>query len=61
MRIVDLTPAELQAVQCPTCGVDVGMRCRLHAGGPRNEPHVDRKLAAMETVEARRNPRPDKS
>jgi hypothetical protein len=36
-------------------------RCQWHAGGLRNEPHMDRKLAAMETVEARRNLHPDKS
>jgi hypothetical protein len=33
------------------CGVHAGMRCLLHSGRLRNEPHIDRKLAAIEAVE----------
>jgi hypothetical protein len=29
----------------------VGMPCILHSGGRRSEPHVDRKLAALESIE----------
>jgi hypothetical protein len=54
MRMKDLTPAQLSSVPCPTCGVDVGQRCLLHSGGPRSEPHVDRKLYAAEAIETRR-------
>jgi hypothetical protein len=46
----------LHAVPCPICGVAAGERCLLHSGGLRNEPHLDRKLSAIEAVEAKRNP-----
>jgi hypothetical protein len=48
MRMKDLTDKMQLAVPCPTCGVSAGMGCLLHAGGLRNEPHLDRKLAAIE-------------
>ena len=51
MKKKELTPKQLLSVRCPTCGVAAGKRCVLHSGGPRNEPHVDRKLAAMEALE----------
>jgi hypothetical protein len=54
MRMKDLTPKQLSSVSCPTCGVGVGERCLLHSGGPRSEPHVDRKLAAAEATENKR-------
>ena len=57
MRMGDMTPRHLLAVPCPTCGVAAGKRCLLHAGGLRNEPHIDRKLRAIEAVESRRQTR----
>jgi hypothetical protein len=54
VRMRDLTPEQLSSVPCPTCGVAAGKRCLLHSGGPRSEPHVDRKLFAAENIEAKR-------
>ena len=53
----DLTSAQLSSVPCPTCGVGPGQRCVLHSGGPRSEPHVDRKLSAAEAMENQRSRR----
>ncbi len=50
----DLTSDQLSSVPCPTCGASVGQRCVLHSGGPRSEPHVDRKLSAAEAMENKR-------
>src|SRR5260370_1071307 len=44
MRMNDMTPAMFLRVACPTCGVAIGDRCLLSAGGLRSESHVDRKL-----------------
>ena len=52
-----MPPLTLLAVPCSICGVAAGMPCLLHSGGLRNEPHIDRKLAAIEAVEAKRIPR----
>jgi hypothetical protein len=49
-----MTPKQLASVPCPICGVYAGQRCVLHSGGPRTEPHVDRKLLAMEPVELKK-------
>ncbi len=50
----DLSPKQLSAVPCPTCGVRPGERCILHSGAPRTESHVDRKLCAAEAIEVER-------
>ena len=55
MKVGDLTKKQLSAVPCPTCGVPVGSRCLLHAGGLRIEPHTDRKLIAAEAIEQKRS------
>ena len=55
MKIGKLTRKQLASVHCPMCGVPVGQRCRLQAGGLRVEPHKDRKLIAAEVVEQKRN------
>jgi hypothetical protein len=47
----------LLAVPCRTCGVAAGMPCLLHSGGLRNDPHIDRKLDAIDAVETKRIPR----
>ena len=48
----DLSPKMFNSVSCPTCRVGPGKRCVLHSGGLRNDPHVDRKLRAIETVKS---------
>jgi hypothetical protein len=53
MKMRDMSPELFNSVACPTCRVSPGRRCLLHSGGLRVEPHVDRKLAAMEAVETR--------
>ena len=57
MKIKELTRRQLSSVSCPTCGVAAGESCVLHSGGPRSEPHVDRKLSAAEAVKTKRIPR----
>jgi hypothetical protein len=52
MKKSELTLKQVSAVPCPTCGVAIGMPCVLHSGRKRLEPHVDRKLAAIEALEA---------
>jgi hypothetical protein len=54
MKIGDLTKKQWNSVPCPTCGVPTGRRCLLFAGGPRLEPHTDRKLIAAEAVGSRK-------
>jgi hypothetical protein len=45
----------LLAVPCRTCGVAPGMPCLLHSGRLRNDPHLDRKLDAIEAVETKKD------
>ena len=49
----ELTPEQLSSVPCPTCGVAAGMRCLLHSGGLRTEPHLERKLSAIEAIKGK--------
>jgi len=54
MRLVkakDLTPKQILAVPCNTCGAAIGEVCELNTGSPRTEPHRDRKLSAAEAAE----------
>jgi hypothetical protein len=51
MKTRELTPEQVLAVACPTCGVPVGARCVLLSGAIRFEPHVDRKFSAAEAME----------
>jgi len=44
----ELTPKQIFAVRCPTCGAAPGVRCELGTGQPRTEPHRDRRLIAEE-------------
>jgi CRP/FNR family transcriptional regulator, cyclic AMP receptor protein len=53
MKKKELTTKQMSSVRCPTCGVAAGQRCVLHSGAPRSEPHVDRKLSAIEAIETR--------
>ena len=48
MKKKELTRDQASSVPCPTCGVTVGKGCILYSGGLRSEPHVVRKLAAIE-------------
>jgi hypothetical protein len=50
MKKSNLTPEELISVPCPTCSAAAGERCLLLSGAPRSEPHVDRKLSAIEAI-----------
>ena len=51
VKAKDLTPKQILAMPCPTCGAAVGEVCELNTGTPRTEPHRDRKLSAAEAVE----------
>jgi predicted transporter len=48
---IELARKQMSSVPCPTCGVAVGMRCILYSAALRLEPHVLRKLAAIEALE----------
>lgn len=53
MKSKELTPKQLIAVVCPTCGAAIGEPCELHSGALRSEPHRDRKLSAADVLEAK--------
>jgi len=50
-----MTAKQLSAVPCPICGVAAGQSCVLYSGALRSDPHVDRRLAAVEAVEVKRD------
>jgi len=50
-----MTPKQLSSVACPRCGVPIGKSCLQPSGGLRVGPHVDRRLAAIEAVEVKRD------
>jgi hypothetical protein len=43
-----LSPKQILAIRCPTCGAAPGERCELASGQPRTEPHRDRRLVAAD-------------
>jgi len=49
----DMTPELFLSIPCPTCGVGSGQRCLHPSGVLRIEPHIHRKLAAIEVVETK--------
>jgi hypothetical protein len=51
MKTKELTRKQILSVRCPTCGVAVGKRCILIAGGTRNKRHRNRRLLAAEALE----------
>jgi hypothetical protein len=53
VKTKELTLKQILFVPCPTCGAAAKEVCELHTGAPRTEPHRDRKLSAVETVEAK--------
>jgi hypothetical protein len=50
-----MTPKQLSSVPCPRCGAATGKRCVLHSGAFRADPHVDRRVSAIEAVEIKRD------
>jgi hypothetical protein len=49
-----MTLEQFSSVPCPTCGAVPGKSCLQHSGAVRSEPHTDRKLSAVEAIEAKR-------
>ena len=49
----ELTRKEMISVPCPTCGVAAGKGCILYSGGLRLEPHLVRKLSAIQALESK--------
>ena len=43
-----MSPKQLQAVSCPTCGSGPKIMCKLSSGQPRKSAHRDRRLVAAE-------------
>jgi hypothetical protein len=54
MRMLELTRSELCSVRCPICGVAAGKLCHLASGSTSIEPHLDRKLSAIEALEQKK-------
>jgi hypothetical protein len=48
-RLMKLTPKQILAIPCPTCGAAPGVRCQLATGQSRTGPHRDRRLIATES------------
>jgi hypothetical protein len=44
----ELSPKQILAVRCPTCGAAPGEKCELSTGQPRNNSHLDRRLIAKD-------------
>jgi hypothetical protein len=43
-----LSPKQVLAVRCPTCGAGPGQKCELSTGQPRMNPHLNRRLIAKD-------------
>jgi hypothetical protein len=54
MRMRDLSRRELCSVRCPICGAAEGKFCHLASASTSIEPHLDRRLCAMEALEQKR-------
>jgi hypothetical protein len=44
----ELSPKQVLAVRCPTCGAAPGEKCELSTGQSRTNPHRDRRLVAKD-------------
>jgi hypothetical protein len=44
----ELSPKQMLAVRCPTCGAAPGEKCELGTGQSRTNPHRDRRLVAKD-------------
>jgi len=45
----ELSPKQILAVRCPTCGAAPGKKCELASGLPRTTSHRDRRLIAADS------------
>jgi hypothetical protein len=53
----ELSPKDVLAIRCPTCGAKPKEKCELSTGQPRTSPHQDRRLIAKEkSLQHGRNP-----
>jgi hypothetical protein len=57
MKTNQPTLKQQSSVASPTCDVPARECCVLAAGGPRNEPHRNRRVAAAEALEKKRTKR----
>ena len=46
----ELSPKEVLAVRCPTCGAAPKEKCELSTGQPRTDLHRDRRLIAADAL-----------
>jgi hypothetical protein len=46
----ELSPKDVLAIRCPTCGAKPGEKCELSTGQPRADPHRDRRLIAKDNT-----------
>jgi hypothetical protein len=44
----ELSPKQILAVRCPTCGAAPKAKCKLGSGQPRTKPHRDRRSIAKD-------------
>lgn len=44
----ELSPKEVLAIRCPTCGAAPGQKCELSTGQHRTSPHRERRLIAKD-------------
>jgi hypothetical protein len=44
----ELSPKQILAIRCPTCGAAPGEKCELSTGQARNNPHLDRRWIAKD-------------
>jgi hypothetical protein len=50
MKIRELARKQMSSVPCPMCGAPAGQRCRLQAGGLRNEAHTSLISLPLEQI-----------
>jgi len=43
-----ISPKQILAIRCPTCGAAPGKKCKLATGLPRTTLHRDRRLIAKD-------------
>jgi hypothetical protein len=43
-----ISPKQILAIRCPTCGAAPGKKCELATGRPRTTLHRDRRLIARD-------------
>jgi hypothetical protein len=55
MKTRELTLKQINSMPCTTCWAAIGEACELHSGALRFAPHQDRRFAAMDAIEAKRD------